>query len=545
MSPHLLKTLNQKILYILALGLFISGCNIDVETCVADQCLEAITVETSKGKLAGVVQDDVQRFYHIPYAKPPVGNLRWQPPQTVEAWSGTKVAHWSYRGCTQWAKPTAIPDLAAQEDCLYLNVWAPNKAGPHPVMVFIHGGGFLLGSGTEPSNNAEKLAKFEDVIVVNMNYRMGVFGFLALPELATESAYNGSGNYGLLDQQMALQWVNDEIANFGGDPNNITLFGESAGGFSTCMHMASPMSRDLFDHAIIQSGPCTSWGIIDKAEAEQNGTDFAALLGCSTPATRLSCMRAKSEAQIKEVLDIQTNELFKATSANWAFFPQAVQDNHFLPDTFDNLLSASTNQQNVIIGVVENEGSLFEVYKDHPDKSEYLSYLTQRYPGQETELNTHYPIGDFNTTGDAIAQIAGDELITCPTVELSDRLATLGYPVYQYVFAEFTESILRTMSIAQQGTNPPALGTFHSGEMPFVFGQSGPTATIESPSQWGVVGAVQGYFANLAATGDPNDASLENWPSYETANKRYLTLAQGFAEETALNASRCNYWNNL
>lgn len=529
----------------------LSACNSEVLGCFTDDCLGTTTVYTSKGKLKGLLENNTKKFYQIPYAKPPVGDLRFREPQTNDAWTGTKVVSVNtMMGCKQFAMPTAIPALLSSEDCLKLNVWAPKDADNAAVMVFFHGGGYVLGSGLEPSNIPTPLVETEGVIVVTVNFRLGPLGFLSHSAISAETPYGGSGNAGVLDQAMALQWVKDEIAAFGGDPNNITVYGESAGGLATCAMMASPLTRDLFQNAIIMSGPCTSWPMLTQAEAEDDGEDFAALMGCTNidPDTELACLRALDVEVMKDKMNIQTNGLFQEGLSEWAFFPSYVIDNHIFTKTIKLMLADSTTKQKVIIGNVKDEGSLFEAYRDSPNASGYTAaYLESRYPGQGADLFANYPLASFNTTGDAMAAIAGDGFLFCPSVYMSDYLFGLEYSVHQYLFTQYSDSILRTMSLAQLGNNAPDLGIMHSSEMPFIMGQSGPTATLENPTQWIVVDGMQNYFTNLAKVGTPNNAGgYITWPAYNTTTRKYLEIGQGFDDSKAnLHSATCAYWNNL
>src|SRR3954447_5785619 len=247
---------------------------------------QAPVVRTENGVVRGFTVDGAEKFLGIPYAAPPVGALRWRPPAAAQPWHGVRDAtHYGNR-CPQL--PSSNGAGSENEDCLDVNVFRPARLDrpPAPVLVFIHGGGLVNGSGDQ--HDGALLARSNGIVVVSLNYRLGVFGFLALPSLSAEAPDHSSGDYGILDQQAAIRWVHRNIAAFGGDPRRVTINGESAGGWSVCGHLTSPGSRGLFSAAIIQSGSCAS---IPEAQAEQNGTSLAESVGCTDPQTAVSCLR--------------------------------------------------------------------------------------------------------------------------------------------------------------------------------------------------------------------------------------------------------------
>ena len=516
--------------------LFMSACQPDLCLIICDRI-----VTTDYGRIKGWSDGTVNSSMHIPYAKPPVGENRWRAPQPLQPWSRLLTASVNYTGCVQWSKPTPILRPMQSNDCLYLNIWAPDKPGPHPVMVYLHGGALQQGSGSESSYIGKNLAARQDVIVVTLNYRLGVAGFLSLPELSAESSYGGSGNYGFLDQVAALQWVNSQISRFGGDENNITLFGESAGGLSVCMHMASPLSQDLFDKAIIQSGPCSSWTTYSQEEAHQAGIILANKFGCHEP-NRLECLRAIPEQTIKDGLKTPFNEIFIRDFDDWGFFPHVTIDGYFLEESFEQSIRNASNRPPVIIGNVAKEGSLFEVYSDHPSKIEYENYLSTRFPERFEELINNYPIGEFSNVGEAMAAINGDWLMYCPTVKLSDLLYEEGYPVYQYIFTQYSDSILRTLANVQKGKNTPSVGIVHGSDIPFVFDKSGPTGEIKTSTQQSIANTVSGYWSTFAKTGNPNSESSPLWTSYQSFEKAYINLGGNFKTGLRLRENQCSNW---
>ncbi len=521
---------------LLVLCLFASACEPDMCFIICERI-----VTTDYGRLKGWSDGSVSTYMHIPYAQPPTGSNRWREPQPLKPWGGLWNAAVNYTGCVQWSKPTSIFRPMQSDDCLYLNIWVPETKGPHPVMVYIHGGALQQGSGSEPSYIGDNLASRQDVIVVTFNYRLGVAGFLSLPELSAESTYGGSGNYGFLDQVAALKWVNSQISNFGGDPDNITLFGESAGGLSVCMHMASPLSQQLFDKAIIQSGPCTSWITHTIEDAHKAGIALANRFGCHEP-NRLQCLRSLPEQSIKDRLTTPFNEIFIRDFDEWGFFPHVTIDGYFLEEPFEQSIRNASNKPPVIIGNVSKEGSLWEVYTDHPATGGYENYLHTRFPERATDLYQIYPIEEFSNVGEAMAAIIGDWLMYCPTVKLSDLLHDEGYPVFQYIFTEYSDSILRALADSQKGINAPSVGIVHGSDVPFIFDRSGPTGEIKTTAQQNAALIISNYWSNFARSGNPNSHNKPYWPIYDTANKEHINLGEDFTTSKELRKIQCAYW---
>jgi len=258
----------------------------------------SLSLVTDSGPIEGALLGTSRVFLGVPYAEPPVGSLRWRPPAPKTPWQEPRVSIARGPTCAQGSPLDGAFATGSSEDCLTLNVWTPERPGsaPLPVLVWIHGGGYILGSGGDGAYDGQAFSETTHSVVVTINYRLGPFGFLAMPELKQEDpALPSSGNYGLQDQRAALAWVKANAAVFGGDPERITIFGESAGGASVCQHMASPASAGLFARAIIESGPCDL--ISEEADAFAQGADFAAALGCSG-ADMLGCLRAKSTEQV-------------------------------------------------------------------------------------------------------------------------------------------------------------------------------------------------------------------------------------------------------
>jgi para-nitrobenzyl esterase len=509
-------------------------------------------VETSYGKVKGKNHGSTNRWYAIPYGADASGNNRWKPPQPVKPWSGTRNASSSMTGCEQWASPTGV--FFSDEDCLNLTVYAPDKEGSFPVMFWIFGGGFLLGSGNESSYKGDDLVKNEDVVVVTINHRLGPLGFLSHKGLTNEQGR--SGNYGFLDQVAALEWVKNEIAAFGGDPDNITVFGESAGGASVCMLMASPLSRHLFQKGIVSSGPCGEWETLTQEEADEKGKQFAIAMGCEqeVPAEQLACLRKMTPKEMRKKIDASFNELFKVDGTQWKYFPNFTKDDYFIDANFEDMIANNKNlieqgkltPQVVIQGTVKDEGSLFEALKDHPDNSEYEPFLRNRLSYMTEEdiqwVLKSYPIEQFDNVGHAMSVIMADQSIVCPGVKTAVSLTDAGYPVYQYQFTQYSDSILRLITKFQLGENPPPLGVFHSGEIGFLFGHSAPTGRPKTDDQKFVSNKMQQYMGSLAHTANPNKVGLSHWPIYTKEDKTYLIWGEDFSTEQNLRGDFCPWW---
>uniref|UniRef100_UPI002869EA46 carboxylesterase/lipase family protein n=1 Tax=Deinococcus sp. TaxID=47478 RepID=UPI002869EA46 len=317
-----------------------------------------VTVQTDLGPVVGR-QGTARSYLGIPYAAPPVGALRWKAPQPAAPWTAPRDATAFGGECVQavlalFALPGETPGtVKGQEDCLYLNVYTPSSATPQsklPVMVWIHGGAFTVGSGN--TYDGQVLASKQGVVVVSINYRLGALGWLALPALAAESGDGQSGNYGLLDQQAALKWVQRNIGGFGGDPTKVTIAGESAGAMSGCAHLASPQSKDLFRGVILQSGLCASPGnSVMLADAQQRNLKYAANVGC--PQADVACLRA---ADPKELLAASVPGLRPASNLVWS----PVYGGTTLPlPLIEAYNSGQFNQVPVLAGTNHDEGRLF------------------------------------------------------------------------------------------------------------------------------------------------------------------------------------------
>ena len=508
-------------------------------------CQSEISINTPTGEIKGRVESDHVAFLGIPYAKPPTGELRWAKPVVTDNFEQPYEATEFKAACQQFAQMNSV--LNSSEDCLYLNIWRPKSDIKNlPVMVYIHGGGMATGAGSEDRYNGQALAINQNVIVVTLNYRLGFLGLLSLTGLTDEAGH--SGNYSFLDQNMALQWINKNIESFGGDPERVTLFGESAGANSTCFHMASPLSRDLFKNAILQSqglyGSCVNT-IQTQQQAHENGEAFAKAAGCEDNA--LACLREKSTFEIQWALFLSgfKNGPLHASSA----LPLLANiDGYFLHEqpmtTFEG---GEVNNKNILMGINKNEGTLFSSFDENiENKQQYLQTLNQKYPSNSIEILQLYPFESYQNGNQALADILGDQAFVCRSQSLANSLSTAGSDVYFYHFTQSVESYLKPVLTLFSG-NGLELGTFHTAEIPFVFGIESIFGNLKGTREI-TSNLLQEYWGNFARTGSVNtdnnqgQASLPYWPIYKTTQSQVMSLQVQPSVEMNFKRNICQFW---
>jgi para-nitrobenzyl esterase len=460
-------------------------------------------VQLADGEIRGSIKGASRQFLGIPYARPPTGELRWKAPQKPVPWTAPLEAKAFGKRCAQLANTTLQNPASNDEDCLHLNVWTPSPVPltQLPVMVWIHGGGNVNGSAAEtvPFLNTgvfysgEFLAGNHNVIVVTINYRLGLFGFFAHPELAAEGV---AGNQGLLDQRFALQWVHDNIARFGGDPSKVTIFGESAGSQDVCLHVASPGSRDLFHRVIGQSGGCTTF-LRTRAEAEAVATSVATELGCAGPG-QLACLRGKTAMALLEDPAIRT-------PTGDGFGPNV--DGAVIPDQPRTLYDAGQIAKvPYLLGSNTDEGTLFVLGATITTAEDYRMALTARFGAGAGAVEAQYPYdafaGGLPSQGvAALARAFGDSALVCTTFDTALRVREAGAPVYLYNF---------DIPVDLSDVRPElVLGATHGAELTYVFGTS-PVFTAEERA---ASARIQRYWTSFARTGDPNGSSDLLWPA--------------------------------
>jgi para-nitrobenzyl esterase len=515
----------------------LAGCALSPGTAgylVNDPHARPIVVATDDGSVRGVAAPRGQAFLGIPFAAPPVGPLRFAPPAPPAPWSGVRDATRAGAICMQEALPGAG---RPSEDCLTLNVYAPSDAAPdrpRPVMVWIYGGGFAIGDNVmyDPS----RLAQNEGVIVVAPNYRLGAFGFLAHPALRGP----GEGAFALLDQQAALKWVRANIGRFGGDPGNVTLFGESAGAWSVCYQLTAPGARGLFQHAILESGACASpLSALTMADAEAGGERMATRLGCRDPATAAECLRGLGAGAI---LKAKASRRGLLGLDSWS----AAYGGEVLPTSPREAFEAGRFAAlPVIDGTNHDEGRLFwytnRLKGELWSKQSYERILTDSFAAQTPKVLAEYAEEARRSRGEAYADVVTDSTFACPALTLNGLLERRTQ-VWAY---EFQDPHAPTSLPPTPFT--PALRAYHGAELPYVF--QTPWAVADpaafSPGQRRLSDRMQAYWGAFAARGDPNAPGLASWPRDSGLGPLRLSPAVGGVSTGFAAAHHCAFWNAL
>jgi len=462
----------------------------------------AQTAKVAEGVLQGTREDGLTVYRGIPFAAPPVGDLRWRPPQPAAAWNGVRPADKFAPQCVQAGDPSTM-----SEDCLYLNVWSPAKSPSArvPVLVWIYGGGFNAGATSIPTYSGEVLAR-KGVVLVSISYRVGTLGFLAHPALSAESPDHVSGNYGLLDIVAGLQWVKKNIAAFGGDPNKVTIFGESAGGIAVSMLCASPLAKGLFEAAVSESGgsfgstrPAGQSGenMRSLAEAERNGVDFARTAGASS---------------LAELRSLPPQKLVAATRG----LAWPIIDGWVIPtDEYTLYQQKRYNDVPVLIGYNSDEGASFS--RDRTAK-EYVDGVRRRYAGFADDLLKAYPAGESGVPKTA-RDLSRDSAFGWHTWIWGKLQSETGKShVYYYYFDQHPE---------YAGDSPQAgHGAPHGREVPYVFGHLNELHNEQPSAADHVISdAMVTYWTNFAKYGDPNGKGVPQWPAFSDQNPQLMYFA--------------------
>jgi len=479
------------------------------------------TVKTANGVLQGTHSSGISIFKAVPFAQPPVGDLRWKAPQPVKNWEGTlKADHFS-------ARPMQLPIYSdmkfrspgISEDCLYLNIWTPAKTGNEqlPVLVFFYGGGMKAGDGSEYRYDGESMAR-KGIVAVTVNYRLGVFGFLAHPELSQESSFHSSGNYGLMDQTEALRWLHKNIASFGGNPDNITIAGESAGSSSVCAQIVTPLARNLFAGAIGESGSILKGSMIKLKEAEQIGLTFSKNAGANS---------------LRELRAMPAEQLLNATGKpGQDNFPLDI-DGYFFPESPLTLYKTGrVSRVPVIIGWNSEESNWKSVLgKDEPTKDNYIAAVKKLYPANADEILKLYAVNNDSDVVEVATSLASDRTNALGSWRWVDLHAKINSPVYRYFFTKARPGLMAdinkpaardTQELAAK--NFTGLGFFqgavHSAEIEYALGNLPGNRVYDwQPADYMVSAIMQDYFVNFIRTKNPNGIGLPYWPLYQTWQK--------------------------
>lgn len=496
------------------------------------------TVALQSGLLLGTYNGQSREFRGIPYAKAPVGNLRFARPRAADAWTGTRTANVSGPACPQ---PGA---LFASEDCLTLDVFAPATlpATPLPVMVFIHGGGFTLNGAAAYSPRL--LSEAGDVIVVRMNYRLGALGFLTHPALDADLG-SPSGNLGLYDQQAALRWVRENIAAFGGNPRSVTVFGQSAGAISACLHMFATNGEDLADRFILMSGAC--YGVNDgfefpvttapapRNEAIRLGSELVENLCTNDDETTLECLhRLPPEAFVGWVRP-GTEKLGLGLAAGaFSGFGPHVDGALIVAPPIDLMRSGRFAAKPLIAGFTTNEWELFAaVGAPIPTRTEFVASIESLFAKNTDRILAHYMPATDEGARSAYIRVMSDYVARCPMRTLARHAAARGSSTYLYEFGV-----------------PPAA---HSQDLDYLFDIDLVSVVflLQAPLPLlpNVVDAMQGYWSSFARIGDPNGARAPSWhwPSHTQANPKHLVLANNLdtRSPSVRDDTDCEFWETL
>ena len=496
-------------------------------------------VHVEQGLLAGSNGNspDVRVYRGVPFAAPPVGDLRWKAPQPAAKWQGVRKAAEFSNACWQTPYPAAaaiyqamLPGLS--EDCLYLNVWTPAKSAKDrlPVMVWIHGGGFTRGFGGTSSYNGEALAR-KGAIIVTINYRLGIFGFFAHPELTAESGHHASGNYALLDQIAALQWVQKNIAAFGGDPMRVTIFGESAGSWAVNALMASPLAKGLFQRAIGESGGLFS-PMKTLVDAEKEGEKLGKLLAPDSAAKKSEDSKEPAQQDtLKALRSMKPEELLKSAETDTA---RAIVDGWILPQDVATIFAQGRqNDVPLIVGYNADEGTTLAPQGANLKAFMFVGGVHQRYGPQADALLKVYPAASDEEAVSSFYSAYRDQAFGWEMRTWARMATSTGHqPAYMYYFSR-----------RAPGPLSAKLRAFHALEIAYVFG------TFVWPFPWEdtdkkISDAMTSYWVNFAASGNPNGASLTKWPSYSAKDDQVLEFGDEIAVHSGVNKTGLDFFDS-
>ncbi|MET7959138.1 carboxylesterase/lipase family protein [Micromonospora zamorensis] len=489
-------------------------------------------VQTDKGAVRGEAKSMVTSFKGIPFAAPPTGDLRWKAPQPAAKWKGTRDATQFGASCVQgtgWDPGYDKPTLT--EDCLYLNVYRPSTASKKnlPVFFWIHGGGNFAGAGRD--TNPDKFVTREDAVYVTINYRLGAMGYLVNPALEADNRDGSAGNFAILDQQAALRWVQKNIKTFGGNPNNVTVAGQSAGAGNTAVQLASPTARGLFDRAILQSGGGSPLRTLPAAR--ESGEQFSAAIGCPTGAGQVDCLRSKSPT---EILAAQAKVRQSGAVAGTRVVPT---------DPIELMKTGKLTDLPVLVGGTSDESqqSVFAAY-DYLDKplttAQLNTLISSTYPNGADQIRATYPVVNYKSPTVTWGAIQSDQR-ACRDQTLRERLAK-DTRTYAYEFAEKNGPAF--VSIWRLNTDYP-FGATHVNDLGYLWDYLG-TALPFSGEQVDLSNQMISYWGSFARDGNPNVQFAPTWPRYAPQGDLLqfaAPSAQRVADTKVGEAHNCSVWD--
>ena len=475
-------------------------------------------VRTDSGQVSGTAgtSDEVRVYKGIPFAAPPVGDLRWRAPQAPAHWEGVRKADQFSPVCMQQARGPASAGPAPSEDCLYLNVWTAAKSASErrPVIVWTYGGGFTGGAGSLAMYNGEALAK-KGVVVVTYNYRLGVFGFLAHPELTKESGHNASGNYGLMDMAAVLKWVQKNIANFGGDPKRVTIDGESAGAMLVSAMVGSPEGKGLFQRAIAQSGAWMGVNIghmATLAAAEESGQKLAQGMGAAS----LGDLRAKP-----------ADDLLKNARGLFAI----VVDGWYVPEDLSLVYSHhKENDVDILVGSNRDEGTFF-ARPGAGNAEQFSGAAKKRFNEMADAYLKLYPASSDAEAGVSQLATVRDEFGWQMREWAQLQSARGKGNAYLYFFTHVPPS----------APGQPSRGATHTADLAYMFNNPNPNWT-DTDRQ--LADTMSSYWVNFAANGDPNGKGLPEWPAYKPKSEKTMVLGDGVAPGSGIDPAMISFYDS-
>ena len=493
----------------------------------------APVVTTNDGAVRGQTTGTVNEFLGIPYAAPPVGNLRWRPPAAAASWHGVRDATQFRPSCPQAASPFAPPGPFS-EDCLYLNVYTPaghGSASGRPVLVWIHGGGLTQDAGRD--YDGAKLAA-DGAVVVTINYRLGALGFLAHPALASHGA---AGNYGLMDQQAALRWVQRNIAHFGGDPGNVTIAGQSAGGLSVLAQMVSPGARGLFQRAIVQSG-AFALNQQPLATAEAAGQTFATAVGCADQSA--ACLRSVPVSELVSKFGVEIPGVVDGSVLTQPIGTALARGQFARVPVINGI----THDEELLfvygLGITVSQGTNIPLAGNPFDPANYQANIAQALgvsPARAAAIANEYPPGADPAL--AFSLLVSDASFACPALQVDRWTAARGVPTYAYQFNDDNAPLNIVPPQVQQQL--PHLST-HGTELPYLFDQpNAPYPAMLTNDQQALAASMRTDWAGFAGTGNPTSRALP-WPSFNGTRVLSLVPLQSQVTTDFAAAHHCSFW---